>query len=62
VLKDYQIQAKPVFIAYPSRRHLTPRTRVVINFLVEQNEGFGFVGVDLAGGVGSVLVYRNIQN
>jgi DNA-binding transcriptional LysR family regulator len=36
VLKDYQVPAVPVFIVYPSRRHLPPRTRVVIDFLVEQ--------------------------
>ena len=26
----------PAFVLYPSRRHLAPRTRVVIDFLVEQ--------------------------
>jgi hypothetical protein len=26
----------PVFIVYPSRRNLAPRTRVVMDYLVEQ--------------------------
>ncbi len=41
VLKDYQVEAMPAFIVYPSRRHLPPRTRVVIDFLVEQVRDLG---------------------
>ncbi len=36
VLAEFQAPAQPGFIVYPSRRHLPPRTRVVIDFLLEQ--------------------------
>jgi DNA-binding transcriptional LysR family regulator len=36
LLPDYTIRRREVFLVYPSRRHLAQRTRVVINFLVEQ--------------------------
>jgi DNA-binding transcriptional LysR family regulator len=36
LLEDYPSQQVPVHIVYPSRRHLAPRTRVVLDFLVEQ--------------------------
>jgi DNA-binding transcriptional LysR family regulator len=36
LLPDYPIERYQVFIVYPSRRHLAPRTRAVIDFLVEQ--------------------------
>jgi DNA-binding transcriptional LysR family regulator len=36
LLIDYPSQQVPVHITYPSRRNLAPRTRVVIDFLVEQ--------------------------
>jgi DNA-binding transcriptional LysR family regulator len=36
LLPDYTIKRRPVFVVYPSRRHLPPRTRVVIDFLVER--------------------------
>jgi DNA-binding transcriptional LysR family regulator len=36
VLADYPAPLAPIFIVYPSRRYLPPRTRVVIDFLVEQ--------------------------
>jgi len=35
LLADYPSGRAPVFVVYPSRRHLAPRTRVVIDFLVE---------------------------
>jgi DNA-binding transcriptional LysR family regulator len=35
VLTDYSSPEAQAFIVYPSRRHLPPRTRVVIDFLVE---------------------------
>ena len=38
VLADYQAPPVPTFIVYPSRRYLPPRTRVVIDFLVEQRD------------------------
>lgn len=36
LLPDYTIRRRPSFVVYPSRRHLPPRTRVVIDFLVER--------------------------
>ena len=36
LLEDYPSQRSPVFIVYPSRRNLAPRTRVVMDFLLEQ--------------------------
>lgn len=36
VLADHQAPDETVHLVYPSRRHLPPRTRVVIDFLVEQ--------------------------
>jgi DNA-binding transcriptional LysR family regulator len=36
LLPDYPTERTPVFLVYPSRRHLAPRTRVVIDFLVER--------------------------
>jgi len=35
VLPDYPSGREPVFVMYPSRRHLPPRTRVMIDFLVQ---------------------------
>jgi DNA-binding transcriptional LysR family regulator len=36
LLEDYPSQQVPVHIVYPSRRHLAPRTRVVLDFLIDQ--------------------------
>jgi len=36
LLVDYPSQIVPIYIVYPSRRNLAPRTRVVMDFLVEQ--------------------------
>jgi DNA-binding transcriptional LysR family regulator len=36
LLVDYPSERDRTFVIYPSRRHLAPRTRVVIDFLVEQ--------------------------
>lgn len=36
LLPSYTARRRPAFIVYPSRRHLPLRTRVVIDFLVEQ--------------------------
>jgi DNA-binding transcriptional LysR family regulator len=36
LLPDYSFGRQPAFVLYPSRQHLPPRTRVVIDFLVEQ--------------------------
>jgi DNA-binding transcriptional LysR family regulator len=36
LLTDYPSERSQVYVIYPSRRHLAPRTRVVIDFLVEQ--------------------------
>ena len=35
LLADYPSGRGQVFLVYPSRRHLAPRTRVMIDFLVE---------------------------
>src|SRR3984957_15756368 len=35
LLSEYSIGRTPGFLVYPSRRHLPPRTRVVLDFLVE---------------------------
>ena len=42
LLPDYVARRRQAFIVYPSRRHMAQRTRVVIDFLVEQ-----FRGLDL---------------
>jgi hypothetical protein len=36
VLEDYTSEPLPAYLVYPSRRHLAPRTRVVIDFLIEE--------------------------
>jgi DNA-binding transcriptional LysR family regulator len=36
LLPDYVAHRRPAFVVYPSRRHMAPRTRVVIDFLVER--------------------------
>jgi DNA-binding transcriptional LysR family regulator len=36
VLPDYTSEPLPAYLVYPSRRHLAPRTRVVIDFLIDQ--------------------------
>jgi DNA-binding transcriptional LysR family regulator len=36
LLIDYPSQTLPVYIVYPSRRNLAPRTRLVMDFVVEQ--------------------------
>ena len=35
VLPDYATQAEPALLLFPSKRHLPPRTRAVIDFVVE---------------------------
>jgi DNA-binding transcriptional LysR family regulator len=45
LLPDYPTDRTKAFLVYPSRRHLPPRTRVVIDFLVER---FAAVGARLA--------------
>lgn len=34
ILQDFPSESQPIHVVYPSRRHLPPRTRVVIDFLV----------------------------
>ena len=36
VLDDFQAPALPINLVYPSRRHLAPRTRVVLDFIEKQ--------------------------
>ncbi len=36
LLDDYPSQLVPAYIVYPSRRNLAPRTRVVMDFLIDQ--------------------------
>ena len=38
LLEDYPSQRVPIHIVYPSRRNLAPRTRVVMDFLIEQTQ------------------------
>jgi len=45
LLPEYPTEQTQAFLVYPSRRHLAPRTRVVIDFLVER---FKAVGARLA--------------
>jgi len=41
LLPDYLTERTPAFVVYPSRRHLPPRTRVVIDFLVDRFTALG---------------------
>jgi DNA-binding transcriptional LysR family regulator len=41
LLPDYPTERTQAFLVYPSRRHLPPRTRVVIDFLVERLTAVG---------------------
>ena len=36
VLPEYCSETSPAYVVYPSRQHLAPRTRVVIDFLIEE--------------------------
>ena len=36
LLNDYQWQRLPIHLVYPSRRNLAPRTRTVMDFILEQ--------------------------
>jgi DNA-binding transcriptional LysR family regulator len=36
ILQDFPSESQPMHVVYPSRRHLAPRTRVVIDFLVKE--------------------------
>jgi DNA-binding transcriptional LysR family regulator len=36
LLRDWQVPGTPVHLIYPSRRHLSPRVRVVMDFLISQ--------------------------
>jgi DNA-binding transcriptional LysR family regulator len=36
VLSDFPSPGLPVYLAYPSRRHLAPRTRLVMDFIMDQ--------------------------
>lgn len=36
ILQDFPPESHPVHVVYPTRRHLAPRTRVVIDFLVQE--------------------------
>jgi DNA-binding transcriptional LysR family regulator len=36
LLPNYVARRRPSFVVYPSRRHLAQRTRVVIDFLIEE--------------------------
>jgi DNA-binding transcriptional LysR family regulator len=36
VLPAYSAETLPAYVVYPSRHHLAPRTRVVIDFLIEE--------------------------
>jgi DNA-binding transcriptional LysR family regulator len=53
LLIDYPSQIVPVHIVYPSRRNLAPRTRVVLNFVIEQSREIQAL---LAAGTDVVLI------
>jgi DNA-binding transcriptional LysR family regulator len=36
VLSEFPAQGIPLSLVYPSRRHLAPRTRLVLDFIAEQ--------------------------
>ena len=36
LLPEYSSETAPAYVVYPSRQHLAPRTRVVIDFLIEE--------------------------
>ena len=36
ILQDWRLPPRPISVVYPSRRFLAPRTRAVIDFLVEE--------------------------
>jgi DNA-binding transcriptional LysR family regulator len=36
VLPEHVSETAPAYVVYPSRQHLAPRTRVVIDFLIEE--------------------------
>src|SRR5271166_3481577 len=42
VLAGHEGPGEQVYLVYPSRRHLAPRTRVVIDFVVEQAKELEF--------------------
>jgi DNA-binding transcriptional LysR family regulator len=44
VLPEYGSEALPVNVVSPSRRHLAPRTRVVIDFLITETQRLRAVG------------------
>jgi hypothetical protein len=44
VLPEYGSETLPVYIVYPSRRHLAPRTLVVIDFLIAETHRLRAVG------------------
>jgi DNA-binding transcriptional LysR family regulator len=52
LLSDYPSEEVPVQILYPTRRHLPPRTRVVMEFLVQEIR----VGTAFAERVGAGIV------
>ena len=35
VLTEFQVEAPPIWVMYPQNRHLTPRVRALVDFLVE---------------------------
>ena len=41
LLPDYPTERTQAWLVYPTRRHLAPRTRVVIDFLVERSAAVG---------------------
>lgn len=43
LLTEYPLQRVPVYLVYPSRRNLAPRTRVVMDFILDQAQALSFV-------------------
>jgi DNA-binding transcriptional LysR family regulator len=35
VLTEFQVEAPPIWVMYPQNRHLTPRVRTFVDFLLD---------------------------
>jgi|HubBroStandDraft_1064217.scaffolds.fasta_scaffold20027_4 DNA-binding transcriptional LysR family regulator len=58
LLPDYPTERSQLYLVYPSRRYLAPRTRVVIDFVVEQFQAVGRRLADEPGGVAEERVWQ----
>lgn len=51
LLSDYPSQEVPIYVMYPSRRNLAPRTRVVMDFLVQEIRSSAEVAARVGAGI-----------